>query len=152
MISCNRNEEIQKTLAAGRWPLAVSEELREHVSGCRSCAELVRVGMAFQQDRTAMLQTKRLDSPSLLWWRAQLRKRQAAIEKVNRPMWGAQIFAAIFAVVVAAGVGGYLYRDGTLQGTLRTTMAGFGLAPLLAIVMLLALAGGVVVYLTLERE
>ena len=99
-----------------------------------------------------MMQAKRLDSPSLLWWRAQLRRRQAAMEKVNRPMWGAQIAAAVFAVAVAVGVGGYLYRDGTLQGALRTTMTGFGLAPLLAIVMLLALAGGVVVYLTLERE
>jgi len=152
MIPCAHTEELQKTLSAGRWPLAASAELCEHVNTCRSCTELVRVGAAFQQERTVMLQAKRLDSPSLLWWRAQLRKRQAAIEKVNRPMWGAQIVAAVFAVVVAAGVGGYLYRDGTLQGTLRTTMTGFGLAPLLAIVLLLAVAGGVVVYLTLERE
>lgn len=152
MIACAHTEELQKTLTAGRWPLAASAELREHVNSCRSCAEFVRVGMAFQQTRTAMVQAKRLDSPGLLWWRAQLRKRQAAIEKINRPMWGAQIVAAIFAVVMAAGVGGYLYHDGTLQGALRTTMTGFGLAPLLAIVLLLALAGGVVVYLTLERE
>jgi len=152
MISCTQTDELQKTLSAGRWPLAATAELREHVNTCRSCAEFVRVGMAFQQERTVMMQAKRLDSPSLLWWRAQLRRRQAAMEKVNRPMWGAQIAAAVFAVAVAVGVGGYLYRDGTLQGALRTTMTGFGLAPLLAIVMLLALAGGVVVYLTLERE
>ena len=152
MISCARSEEIQKTLTQGRWPLAATAELREHVSGCRSCAELVRVGTAFQQDRAAMVQAKRLDSPSLLWWRAQLRRRQAAMEKVSRPMWGAQIAAAIVAVLVAAGFGAYMLRDGALQGTLKTTMSGFGLMPMIAIVMLLAVAGGVVLYLTLERE
>ena len=152
MISCARSEEIQKTLTAGRWPLAATAELREHVSGCRSCAELVRVSVAFQQDRTAMVAAKHLDSPSLLWWRAQLRRRQSAMEKVSRPMWSAQIAAAIVAVLVAVGFGAYMLRDGALQGTLKATVSGFGLAPMLAIVMLLALAGGVVLYLTLERE
>jgi len=152
MISCAHSEEIQKALTQGRWPLGTSVELREHVSGCRSCAELVRVGVAFQQDRAAMVAAKRLDSPSLLWWRAQLRRRQAAMEKVSRPMLSAQIAAAIVAVLVAVGFGAYMLRDGALQGTLKATMSGFGLAPILAIVMLLALAGGVVLYLTLERE
>ena len=152
MIPCARSEEIQKTLTAGRWPLAATAELREHVSGCRSCAELVRVSVAFQQERAAMVAAKRLDSPSLLWWRAQLRRRQAAMEKVSRPMLSAQIAAAIVAVLVAVGFGAYMLRDGALQGTLKATMSGFGLAPILAIVMLLALAGGVVLYLTLERE
>jgi hypothetical protein len=153
MISCSRSDEIQKTLTAGRWPLAASADLREHVSGCRSCAELVRVGAAFQQDRAAMVQAKRLDSPSLLWWRAQLRRRQAALEKVSRPMWGAQVTAMVLALCVAVGFLWYLLRDGGLQGTLRSVMIGFGITPLLGMVTLLAvLMGGVVVYLTLERE
>ena len=152
MISCAHSEEIQKKLTQGRWPLDTSAELREHVSGCRSCAELVRVSVAFQQDRAAMVAVKRLDLPSLLWWRAQLRRRQVAMEKVSRPMWGAQIAAAIVAVLVAVGFGAYMLRDGALQSTLKATMSGFGLAPMLAIGMLLALAGGAVLYLTLERE
>jgi len=156
LISCSRSEELQKTLTAGRWPLAASTELREHASDCRSCAELVRVSMAFQQDRSAMIAAKRPDSPSLLWWRAQLRRRQAAMEKVSRPMWGAQIAAVAFAALVAAGFAAYMLRDvavqGTLQSSLKTVMAGFGLAPMIAIVMLLALAGGVALYLTFERE
>jgi hypothetical protein len=156
MISCARSEELQKTLTAGRWPLAASAELREHVSGCRSCAELVRVSMAFWQDRSAMVAVKRLDSPSLLWWRAQLRRRQVAMEKVSRPIWGAQIAAVAFAVLVAAGFGAYMLREGavqgTLQGSLKTAMAGFGLAPMIVIGLLLVLAGGAVVYLTLEGE
>jgi hypothetical protein len=151
MISCTRAEELQKTLSEGRWPLAAPAELREHVKGCKACDELVRVGMAFQQDRAAMLHAKRMDSPSLLWWRAQLRRRQAAMETVNRPMWGAQIVAVVVAVLVAAGFGWYGMRDGALQG-LKTSVAGFGLAPLIGIAMLFVLAGGVVVYLTLERE
>jgi hypothetical protein len=152
MISCVRSDEIQESLTQGRWPLAAAAELREHVSGCRSCAELVRVGAAFQQECAAMVQAKRLDSPSLLWWRAHLRRRQTAMEKISRPMWGAQIAAAVFAVLVAAGFGAYMLRDGALQGSLKATLAGFGLAPMIAIAMLLTLAGGVVVYLTLERE
>ena len=99
-----------------------------------------------------MVRTKRLDSPSLLWWRAQLRRRQAAMEKVSRPMWGAQIVAMIFALLVAAGFGAYFLRDGALQGTWKSTVAGLGLTPMVAVLMLLVFAGGVVVYLTLERE
>ena len=154
MISCSRSEEIQKTLTAGRWPLAAPAELREHVSGCRSCTELVRVGAAFQQERAALVQAKRLDSPSLLWWRAQLRKRQAAMEKVNRPMWGAQIAAMVLAPLVAAGFLWYSLRDGGFAGIAEdNSSAGFGITPLVGMVMLLAvLMGGVVVYLTLERE
>ena len=152
MISCTRAEELQKMLSAGRWPLAASEDLRGHVSSCRSCAELVRVGLAFQQERTALVEAKRLDSPSLLWWRAQLRRRQTAMEKISRPMWGAQIAAVVFAVLVAAWFGWYSLRDSALQGTVQSDISGLGIAPMLAIVLLLALAGGVVVYLTLERE
>ena len=153
MISCARSDEIQKTLSTGRWPLAASAELREHVSGCRTCAELVRVGAALQQDRTAMVAAKRLDSPGLLWWRAQLRRRQTAMEKASRPLWGAQIAAAIFAVLVAVGFGAYMLRDGALQGTLKATLTGFDITPFVGVAALLAvLMGGVVVYFTLERE
>jgi hypothetical protein len=78
------------------------------------------------------------------------------MEKVSRPMWGAQIAAVAFAVLVATGFGAYMLREGvvqgTLQGSLKTAMAGFGLAPMIAIGLLLVLAGGVVVYLTLEGE
>jgi hypothetical protein len=111
------------------------------------------VGAAFQQDRAAMVQAKRLASPSLLWWRAQLRRRQAAMEKVSRPMWGAQVTAMVLALCVSVGFLWYLLRDGGLQGTLRASFTDYGITPLLGVVTLLAvLMGGVVVYLTLERE
>jgi hypothetical protein len=153
MNSCARASEIQQTLLAGRWPLAASAELSEHVRGCRSCAELVRVSVAFQQDRSAMVQAKQLDSPSLLWWRAQLRRRQAAMEKVSRPMWGAQVMAMVLAVCVAAGFLGWSLRDTSFEGALKTALTGVGLTPLLGVVALMALLlGGVAVYLTLERE
>jgi hypothetical protein len=44
----------------------------------------------------------RLESPGVIWWRAQLRRRNAAIERIGRPLLGAQIFA--WAVCLAAAV------------------------------------------------
>jgi hypothetical protein len=43
----------------------------------------------------------RLDSPGAIWWRAQLRRRNAAIERIGRPLLGAQIFALAVCLVAA---------------------------------------------------
>jgi hypothetical protein len=38
-----------------------------------------------------------------LWWRAQLRRRNAAVQRIRRPLLGAQMFAFAVAVVLLGG-------------------------------------------------
>jgi hypothetical protein len=103
--------------------------------------------------REAMLQAKassmreiRPEPAELVWWRAQLRKRQAAIEKMSAPTRGVQTFTAalflVLAIVIAfVGRGAWLHSSALL-------LSSAGIAAV-AIVLLLA---GVLLYLTLARE
>jgi hypothetical protein len=106
--SCSRERELGEALQRGHWPQACSQELRAHVAGCRSCRELVVVQQAFGRERTIAAGEARLESPGVLWWRAQLRRRNSAIERIGRPLMGAQIFA--WAVCVAAAVAYVLWQ------------------------------------------
>jgi hypothetical protein len=100
--ACPREQEVTDLLSRGQWPQASSDELRAHVAGCRACRELIVVREAFGHERMKAAGEARLESPGVLWWRAQLRRRNAAIERIGRPLVGAQIFA--WAVCLAAAV------------------------------------------------
>jgi len=65
---------------------------------------MVLVMSTFQAARSGAPVIANLPSAGTLWWRAQLRRRNAAIESISKPIFGAQIFALAIAVVVAVGV------------------------------------------------
>lgn len=102
--ACAREAEVAELLHSGRWPAASSTELDLHVSGCRKCSDLVLVKQAIYRLRVETVSEARLDSPGVLLWRAQLRRRNAAFASVGRPIAGAQIFALITFIAVAAGL------------------------------------------------
>jgi hypothetical protein len=102
--ACAREPEVAELLHSGRWPAACSAELDLHVSSCRRCSDLVLVKQAIQSLRVETTSVARLDSPGLLLWRAQLRRRNAAFTSVGRPIASAQIFALLTFILVAAGL------------------------------------------------
>jgi hypothetical protein len=94
--TCSFEREIAQALKDGHWPDGCGAELRAHVRTCDNCSDLVLVTQTFQgarseSERAALVAP--LCSPSLLWWRAQLRRRNAATERVSRPITIAQTFA-----------------------------------------------------------
>jgi len=108
-------------------------------------------------------------SAGALWWRAQLRRRRAALERIERPLVGAQIFALAVCLLAALGFAGFEARHGVawlnwLQGlpqaaTVRIADLSSSGTPdsgwtwmLLGAAAMLALLGGVVVYLATERQ
>jgi hypothetical protein len=99
--ACPREREVTEMLGRGQWPQGCGDEIRAHVAGCRSCRELVLVRQAFGHERMQAAGEARLDSPGAIWWRAQLRRRNAAIERIGRPLLGAQIFALAVCLVAA---------------------------------------------------
>jgi hypothetical protein len=144
-------------LAQGHWPEACEVELRTHVEGCRACGEMVMLTESFRAAREDAAAMARPVPASLVWWRAQLRRRQAAMEQVSRPIWGAQIFAVVVSLCAAVGLVGWLVERGDLRDfgvglSLSSMKASWGLLPVAACVGALCLLGAVVVYLTLERD
>ena len=59
------------------------------------------LGAAMLAAKAASVKAARLEPAELVWWRAQLRKRQAAMERVGGPIRGVQAFTAALVLCVA---------------------------------------------------
>ncbi|HWW98925.1 MAG TPA: hypothetical protein VNY74_14565 [Edaphobacter sp.] len=109
MKPCPRQAELQSIVRRGHWPEACDPELRRHVETCRTCAEQLLVQHTFHAARAQAMHAARghyphLLHPNLLWWRAQLRRRNNALERVSRPITTAQVFAFCISILAAAAL------------------------------------------------
>jgi len=153
--TCTRDQEVAEALAAGYWPEACTQDLRAHVAACKACSQRVLLSQAFRRERAAASAQPRLESPGVLWWRAQLRRRNAAIERMSRPLLGAQVFAVAVALLAAAaflgsqaktGLGWFAWlldipRSLHMEGLLPVGLQNASGAALVAVVMVAVLAG-----------
>jgi len=110
--ACSYEKELTQALKNGHWPEGCGPELRAHVDACDNCGDLVLVTQTFQLARSESEHTAACGSPSLLWWRAQLRQRYAATECVTRPIAIAQTFAWLITVLVGMVFVAWQYRHG----------------------------------------
>jgi hypothetical protein len=160
---------LTKPQASGHWPRACPPELRYHLAGCRSCADLALVTQAFQQSRATAAAQAQLPAPGAIWWRAQLRRRNAAVERVGKPILGAYVFAlsmtVLVAVVFAVSQARHGFRWLDWLGQSQNSVAhfqlfnpqivsnfGWGLTVLVPVLATLAVLGAVAVYLGAERQ
>ena len=170
LTACSHEKEVRELIARGQWSNACPPELRAHAGVCRACGDLVLISQAFHQARRESLAAARPVPPALLIWRAQLRRRNAAVERIGRPLLGAQIFA--FAIFLAAAVGfaGFearngvawftwsFWRDGLFSAasqwnSLSTgSLAGLGWLLPVTVLATLSLLGGTVAYLATEKQ
>ncbi len=165
--TCTFEREVAQSLKDGHWPEGCAPELRSHVEGCASCSDLVLVTQAFQSTRSESAHELPAVSPGLLWWRAQLRRRNAAAERISRPITVAQTFALVINVLVAAVFVASQYNHGlhwsawwsgiSFSRVFHSLSSGVGafdwnLALLIPSLGVLALLGGVVVYLVSEKS
>lgn len=105
MTSCGFEKDLSLALHDGRWPDGCDPALRRHVAACASCSDLVLVTSSLQSARAATLPAPLLPPPGVLWWRAQIRRRQGAAERMSRPIVLAEaltLAATLFALVLAA--------------------------------------------------
>lgn len=155
---------MRELLHRGFWPEACPEELRAHVEACRVCSDLVLVTRALADERAQAMPMARLEAPGALWWRAQLRRRNSAIEKMARPILGAQVFALAMALAAAvvvlvwqagnwsawfADLPRVLHLDALLPAGLGNLNSLIWIVPVLATIAVLS---GVVVYLGSEKQ
>jgi len=170
LSSCSHEKEVAELLRRGQWPAACAPELRAHVSACRSCGDLALVATSFQRARSEAAGAAPIKSPGTLWWRAQLRRRNAAVERIGKPILGAQIFALLINLFVVVGLLVYQAQHGLgwliwlaqlpqagtqhIDKLWTSTLLNPGWSPLVLIPALatLALLAGVVVYLASDRQ
>jgi hypothetical protein len=96
---CEHGEAVLRALAAGSWP----DELRDHLAGCRSCADVVTVARALREVADDA-SSKPLPDPGKIWRVAQRSERLAAAERATWPI-KLTTRVALTACVVAAGAG-----------------------------------------------
>ena len=167
---CPHEKEVAELLRRGQWPAACPPELRAHLSACRACRDLVLVTEIFQNARSVASGTARIGTPGALWWRAQLRRRYAAVERLGKPILGAQIFALAINLFIVVAFLAYQARNGLswlsrleqlpeayslhLGNLSQSTLLnpGWSLMVLIPVAATLALLGGVVVYLASEKQ
>ena len=167
---CSREKEVADLLRRGQWPAACPPELRAHLSACRSCGDLPLVTESFLQARSEAADTARMSTPGALWWRAQLRRRDAAVERIGKPILGAQIFALAINLFIVVAFLAYQARHGLswlswleqlpqayslhIENLSQSALLhpGWSLMVLIPAVLTLALLGGVVVYLASEKQ
>jgi hypothetical protein len=167
---CAHEAEVAQWLARGGWPAACPAELRAHVSACRSCGDLVLVTESFQRARTDAASAAQISTPSALWWRAQLRRRYAAVERIGKPLLGAHIFALLISLLVGLGLlaahaqqclawlvglkqlpqAGAVYFENIWSSALLDPI--WSPMVLIPAVATLALLGGAVVYLAMDKQ
>ena len=153
-LNCGREKDVAAMREAGYWPAACEEELREHVAGCARCGDLVLVASTMQRARVAALGEARLQALGVIWWRAQLRRRQAAMEAIARPVRGAQGFAWLVGLAVLVGFVVVEVRQGGLA-KVEASLGGGGflsgdVSLMVAGLVVLALLGGVAAWLAMD--
>jgi hypothetical protein len=167
--SCAREKEVAELMQRGHWPQACSSELRSHVDDCRVCSDLVLLTRTFQRARAHAAGMARLESPGVLFWRAQLRRRNAAVERIGKPLIRAQVFALAVTVVLALGFIASQARQGlhwlswfdgpphplhfeALWPAALATFDGGRLWFLVPVLAALAILSGVVAYVASEQK
>jgi hypothetical protein len=96
---CEREQAVLRALAAASW----SDELRDHVAGCRSCSDVMLVAQALREVAADTAQEP-LPDPAAIWRAAQRDLRLVAIERATRPI-RLMTRIALTACAVAAAVG-----------------------------------------------
>jgi hypothetical protein len=168
--SCPYEKELTAALQNGTWPQACGGELRAHVAACRDCSDLVLITQTLRQARTEAALAAPIPPAGLLWWRAQLQRRNAQMERMNQPVMltgklalGSTIGAAIaLALLKTRDVSGWLHwiaelpsSDAFRLDTLFAASPGAAAwVPELIIAGLTTVAvfGGLAVYLLSAKE
>ncbi len=166
LSGCSRENELLTALREQRWPDACEPELRSHVAHCSACSEVVLVAQTMQQAHSDATQEATLPSAGILWWRAQVQRRNGAMARVNQPVALATKVASAgtLAAGIALGVwqrhqiGAWFASLDKVAGNVHMAdlMAwsanGWAVAMVAAAVGTISLLGGVAVYLAAKRD
>lgn len=115
---CPREQDVINAIVTGRWPDRCDESLCVHAAECAVCKELVEVTSVMRLDRDGLHEEMSLPSAGQVWWRAAIRARLEASERVARPMsW---IFGVAMACAAGLAIAAVRLLWSPMQGTFGT--------------------------------
>lgn len=126
--NCLFENDLENILRSGAGLTAAPAELQAHVASCPACSERLRLAEGFRALRRETMASAPAFSPGLLWWRAQLRRRNEALARMERPLLAAQILslAALLAACCGAFSLGWLSLRGMLSAWKTNLFPAFG--------------------------
>jgi hypothetical protein len=105
---CPRASEVAAAVAGGSGASLCASardggdtELHQHVAGCPACADLALVMSSLRSERDRSRRGASVPAAGLVWWRAQLRQRQAAARTAAAPVAILHALTLALAVVFA---------------------------------------------------
>jgi len=108
---CKKQKEVSAALREGRWPGACDSSLLAHVADCQECNDLVLVAETLQQARGETMGKAQLVSPETLWWRRELQRRSAVVERVTLPVAVIEKLALIAVPLAMLAVGVWQWNE-----------------------------------------
>jgi hypothetical protein len=97
---CERESDAVQALRRG----VVSPELREHVSGCAICSEAQAVARMMMQTVSVVDGGFELPAASVVWRRAEERRKKIALKQAMRPLMVMRILGVAFGLLSAGWV------------------------------------------------
>lgn len=152
---CSQQERVSVAIQAGQWPDGCDPEVRAHAETCETCRDLALVAQTLHQSRHVTARPPQLPSPGLLWWRAQIRRRNDAIERMTRPIAIAEKIAVLAVLLAAVALIAWLQKPLTSWlSSVWGPLSSAAQAPSLLLlgVGTLIVFGGFTVYLLKAKE
>ncbi len=163
--SCPREHEIVAAVREGRWPHGCDAAILAHVATCRHCGEVLLMAESLQQMRSETVRRAELPPAGVLWWRAQVRRRNSAIERVSAPIAVVGKVGLAATLLAALGLAGWqgssaynsLFRISEFFNFRWDALWALSVGPNSTAMWLLAGVGtialcGALLYLAMERE
>jgi predicted anti-sigma-YlaC factor YlaD len=155
---CPFEARLVADIAAGR-SIDTCPELQEHLAACAGCRELAEVATLLAEDGSAAQGELAVPPAGLVWWRAQLRVRQAAATQAQQAMTVVQAIAAAATVAALAAlatlswrlVGPWMHRLVDSSALLPSSPTPWAML-LVVVGAVWSIAAPVAVYLVLRSE
>jgi hypothetical protein len=93
VFDCQFEAEALAAALQSRWPERVNAELRDHVTGCPICSDVIALASAFDEAREETRKTAAVPDSGRIWRAAQVRARREDAAAAVRPITAAQVLA-----------------------------------------------------------
>ena len=95
-MKCEREQQVIKATRNGLW----ASWLRDHLRGCALCTQTELIAASLQEDVAKVQRGVELPPAGLVWRRAQIRRRERALQRATRrPFLIVGVLSALYSVV-----------------------------------------------------
>ena len=150
-MRCAAEAEVVVSINEGRWPEAISPDLRRHVLSCADCREVTEVAAALLDDRLGDEPQVEVPSAASVWWRMQMRLRREQWIEATRRVSRVHTLIVLATIAFFAANALPLVQSGliSLAATKWAAIAGIALP---AIALTVVLYTPAALYVAVKRE